>query len=162
MEKHPYQTLSVENGAKLLFTPCPGTKDESLTDSIATLKQAGAQAVVTLFFDKEIAANDVQALPDVCKDAGIDWYQLPITDDCAPDDVFEKAWQQHKKALVDVINKQGTLAVHCKGGTGRTGLVIALLLAEFGWDKDKVISEIHKVKEKSMRIPLQVDYFKAY
>lgn len=38
MSAHPYDVLSLNNGANIIFTPCPGTKTQNLADSIATLK----------------------------------------------------------------------------------------------------------------------------
>ena len=46
---HPYDLLSIPGiPGKLIFTPCPGTKDTSLEEALASLKQAGASAVITL------------------------------------------------------------------------------------------------------------------
>lgn len=162
MQHHPFETLNIDNGAQLLFTPCPGTKEESLEGSIGTLKAAGTKVLITLMFEHEMTQNNVEQLPVICQRNDITWFQLPILDDHAPSNDFEHAWQQHKDEILAVIKAAGTVAVHCKGGTGRTGLVIALILSELGWPKDKIIEEIHKVKTKSMRIPLQVEYFNAY
>ncbi len=38
---HPFWTLPITGGAKLLLTPCPGSKGESLHDSLMQLKDAG-------------------------------------------------------------------------------------------------------------------------
>ena len=52
MQTHPFDILSLENGAQLIFTPCPGTKDSTLAESISTLKQAETQMLLTLMFDE--------------------------------------------------------------------------------------------------------------
>ena len=42
---HPFDTLSLPNRpGRLIFTPCPGTKDSSLDSALSTLKQAGADS----------------------------------------------------------------------------------------------------------------------
>ena len=68
MSSHPFDALTLDNGAQLIFTPCPGTKEASLIDSVATLKQAGTQMLLTSMFDKEMAANNAESLPNVCAD----------------------------------------------------------------------------------------------
>ncbi|WP_315709725.1 hypothetical protein [Brenneria uluponensis] len=43
---HPFDILTLDNGAKLIFTPCPGTKGVPLADALKPLKKAGAQVVI--------------------------------------------------------------------------------------------------------------------
>jgi len=51
MQTHPFDILALENGAQLIFTPCPGTKEVILSGSISTLKDAGTNMLITLMFD---------------------------------------------------------------------------------------------------------------
>ena len=48
MSSHPFDKLPLSTDGALIFTPCPGTKGASLNDSLARLKAAGAEAVITL------------------------------------------------------------------------------------------------------------------
>jgi len=162
MQTHPFDTLTLDNGAQLIFTPCPGIKDASLAESIATLKQAGTQAIITLMFDEEMIKNNASDLPTECADQGIQWFQLPILDDAGPDHVFESQWQAQKANILALLNNQGTIAVHCKGGSGRTGLVIGLILLAFGWSGDKVIKEVQKIRANALKNPVQLEYFNSY
>jgi len=162
MNQHPFDALTLDNGAQLIFTPCPGTKEENLEDSVTTLKQAGTTMLLTLMFDAEMKKNNVESLPQLCKKNNMDWLQLPILDDEAPNHVFEEQWQKHKDKLLDIINHKGTIAVHCKGGTGRTGLVIGLILLAAGWPSAKIIEEVQKIRPKSLKNPLQLNYFNSY
>jgi len=161
MDKHPLKVLSVGNGAKLIFTPCPGSKTVDLETSIAQLKQAGTSMLLTLMFDDEMARNNLSAIEQLCQQHQMIWRQLPIMDDAAPDAVFEQRWQQNLATITEVIAQQGTIAIHCKGGVGRTGLVAALILANFGWSTEQIIDNIQEISPKSLRIALQVDYFHA-
>ena len=55
---HPYDLLSIPGcPGRLLFTPCPGTRDTSLDAALATLQQAGASAVISLMPPSELAAS---------------------------------------------------------------------------------------------------------
>ncbi|MEH6452959.1 MAG: tyrosine-protein phosphatase [Psychromonas sp.] len=162
MSSHPFDALTLDNGAKLIFTPCPGIKDTSLTDSVVTLKQAGTEMLITLMFDKEMAKNNAQQLPNACAENKIAWVQLPIADDAAPNEVFKAAWDNNKSAILAVIEKQGSIAVHCKGGSGRTGLVIGLILLSYGLPVEQVISEVQKIRPKALKHPVQLDYFNSF
>jgi hypothetical protein len=56
---HPFDILTLDNGAKLIFTPCPGTKGVSIVDSLKSLKEAGAQTVITMMTMAEMTENFV-------------------------------------------------------------------------------------------------------
>jgi len=162
MQTHPFDTLTLENGAQLIFTPCPGIKESSLTESITTLKQAGTQALITLMFNDEMAKNNASILPTECAEQGIQWFQLPILDDAGPDHIFESEWQAQKESILTILANKGTIAVHCKGGSGRTGLVIGLILLAFGWSGEKVIEEVQKIRPKALKNAVQLEYFNSY
>lgn len=159
MTTHPYDALVLENGSQLIFTPCPGTKEASLTEAVDTLKQAGADMLITLMSDEEMALNQVQTLPKVCKSQQITWLQLPIADDAAPGHEFEKPWHIAKNDIVKLIENSGAIAVHCKGGAGRTGLVIGMILLALGWEKDKVVKTVQGLRPNALVKRPQRDYF---
>lgn len=162
MSQHPFDTLTLDNGAKFIFTPCPGTKGVSLEDSVAQLKEAGAFAILTLMYDEEMLKHNAQSLPDTCKANEIEWYQLPISDDEAPNQDFELPFKQHLSRLKQVLTEKGTIAVHCKGGSGRTGLVIALLMLELGLDKSFVAEQVKSVRPHALTKAAQLAYFNSY
>lgn len=160
--QHPFDALQLENGAQLIFTPCPGTKEANLVESLTTLKEAGTNMLLTLMFDEEMQANKAENLPSECEQQGISWLQLPIADDAAPNESFETPWQANIDSIIDLLKNKGTIAVHCKGGSGRTGLVIALILLAYGWDSGKVIAEVQKLRPKALKHPVQLEYFNSY
>jgi len=161
MSKHPFDTLTLEDGAQLVFTPCPGSKGANLPDSIKQLKQAGTSVLLTLMFENEMSKNQLTRLPDICQQHEIKWFQLPIVDDEAPEKTFEVNWLRHQADILAVLTNKGTVAVHCKGGTGRTGLVIALILLKLGLSSESVISEVQKIRPKALINTAQLAYFKS-
>ena len=162
MHTHPYDILTLDNGASFIFTPCPGTKDVDLTTSVTQLKDAGAQAIVTLMYDAEMNKNEAEDLPQVCDAQGIKWFQLPILDDDAPNEDFAAAFKSNLDDMLSILRNQGTIAVHCKGGSGRTGLVIGLLMFELGYDKADIIKQVQKVRPKALSNPVQLSFFNEY
>ncbi len=62
MSAHPYDILSLNNGANIIFTPCPGTKTQNLADSIATLKAAGTHMLLSLMPQKELEKTTYKQL----------------------------------------------------------------------------------------------------
>jgi protein-tyrosine phosphatase len=162
MHTHPYDVLTLDNGAQLIFTPCPGTKEASLQESLSTLKEAGTTMLLTLMFDEEREKNNAQTLPESCAQQGIKWLQLPILDDAAPDPIFEAKWRQHQADILQAIEHKETIAVHCKGGSGRTGLVIGLILLTLGWSAENVIKQVQSLRPNALKHPIQLAYFNAF
>ena len=158
MQSHPFDILQLETGA-FIFTPCPGTKGVGLSQSVADLKAAGAKAIITLMYDEELVKNGAQQLVIECEQAGLSWFQLPILDDDAPNEAFSLAFNKHLNDILAIIKSGGSVAVHCKGGSGRTGLVIGLLMHELGYAKNDIVNQVQAIRPKSLHNPVQRSFF---
>jgi len=158
MQSHPFDILQLETGA-FIFTPCPGTKSVGLSQSVADLKAAGAKAIITLMYDEELVKNGAQQLAIECEQAGLSWFQLPIVDDDSPSEAFSLAFNKHLNEILAIIKSGGSVAVHCKGGSGRTGLVIGLFMHELGYAKNDIVNQVQAIRPKSLHNPVQRSYF---
>ena len=149
--------LDLELGA-LVLTPCPGTKEATLDASLAQLKEQGVEAIVTALDDHELASKDVAALGEKTRALGMQWFQIEIEDDCAPGADFAAKWQAASPALHQVVDNGGKVAMHCMGGSGRTGLLAAHLLLEKSWDLSKIVQEVQALRPGAFTKPIQVEY----
>lgn len=156
--QHPFDILTLPNGGKFIFTPCPGTKEVSVADTIAQFKAAGVATIITTLSNNEIKQLGVPELADEIKQANIAWYQLPIEDDCAPTQNFQQRFSQVKKALLDTIEQAKTIVIHCRGGSGRTGLMAAILLLENGFQWSEVKTLIQSVRPKALTLEPHLTY----
>ncbi len=162
MNKHPYYSIYIENGARIILTPCPGTKSVELNESLKDLKQAGTTVLLTLMSDEEMTENQIEFIPQLCKQQQITWLQLPIVDDDVPNKVFENKWKQYQVLILATIINGGCLTIHCKGGKGRTGLVAAMILTCYGWPIEKVISCIQNVRPEALKVKEQLAYLRYF
>ena len=158
MSLHPFGKLSLNDGCALIFTPCPGTKGVSLFASVDYLRLAGAQAVVTLMPGDEMVHNQVADLPDVCRELGLQWFHFPIEDDASPGEEFKHAWEKHEQWVFGILNQQGTIAIHCKGGSGRTGLIAAIILLERGMPSEQVVYQVKSLRPNALKLAVHTDY----
>ncbi|MEZ8628464.1 cyclin-dependent kinase inhibitor 3 family protein [Vibrio splendidus] len=154
---HPTWQLDLEQGA-LVLTPCPGTKEATLDASLAQLKEQGVEAIVTALDDHELASKDVAALGEKTRALGMQWFQIEIEDDGAPGADFAAKWQAASPALHQVVDNGGKVAMHCMGGSGRTGLLAAHLLLEKSWDMSKIVQEVQALRPGAFTKPIQVEY----
>ncbi|WP_333607173.1 phosphatase domain-containing protein [Arsukibacterium sp.] len=155
---HPFDILPLSAG-QLLFTPCPGTKGVGLNESIAQLKAAGVTAIITLMPEQELAQNNADNLGAICAGLEIKWFQLPIADDCAPDQAFQHAFADHKAEILALLQANQTVAIHCKGGSGRTGLMAAILMLQLGYSKADAMAKVQQLRPKALCHPVHQTYF---
>lgn len=159
---HPFDILELNNGGKFIFTPCPGTKDTSISDAFESLVEAGADAVITLLSDKELGALSVPTFGNEAAQKSFNWFQLPIEDDSEPEQPYEEALSTSKDELLALVKGKKTIAIHCRGGSGRTGLMAAILLLESGGNWSKVKSLIQSVRPKALGHPAHISYLKKH
>jgi len=158
MSLHPFDKLPLGTGGALIFTPCPGTKGASLKELLAQLKAAGAEAVITLMPDDEMASNGVTELPAACRDTDLQWFHFPIEDDASPGEAFRQAWESGKGPVFEILDRSGTVAIHCNGGSGRTGLMAAIVLCERGMGQDQILDQVKALRPNALKLSVHTDY----
>lgn len=160
---HPYDVLDIpQRPGHLIFTPCPGTRDASLSKALATLKDAGANALITLMPDAELAANDASDLSAVCSELGLEWLHLPIADEHVPLADFDAAWARHREEIATLLDSNATLAIHCKGGSGRTGLIAARILIELGVERETAVRHVQALRPKALQHPAHAGWLAQF
>lgn len=161
--QHPFDELLVNPGtsatAALIFTPCPGSKGVDLKTSLQQLKAAGAKAVISLTPDEEMTELQVTEMPALCRELELHWFHCPIGDDQAPGLAFAEGWQQASAMVHQLLRQGGKVAIHCKGGSGRTGLMAAKILLELGLDKIHVKQRVQALRPYALTLKPHLDYF---
>ncbi|PTU76927.1 protein phosphatase [Pseudomonas indoloxydans] len=160
---HPYDRLSIPGiQGKLIFTPCPGTKDSSLVDSLATLKQAGASAVISLMPASELASNEAEDIGKQCQAQDMAWFHLPVADEQVPLEDFGQGWKACKQSILERLNAGQDIAIHCKGGSGRTGLIAARIMIEAGIPRADAIALVQALRPKAIQHPAHINWITQF
>ncbi|MGI9282366.1 MAG: cyclin-dependent kinase inhibitor 3 family protein [Endozoicomonas sp.] len=156
---HPFWFIPLpESSAKLVLTPCPGIKDSSLPEALNVLKDQEVSAILTLMTLEEMEKNQVAHLETETTQQGMQWFHLPIADDQGPTEVFASAWAAAGPQVHQLLDEGLSVAIHCKGGSGRTGLVAAQIMLERGMELDSSIKLIKEQRPGAFSSPLQQDY----
>lgn len=169
-ETHPLRIDSVRIPGitgNIGITLCPGKKIESLfggtwyrdldTD-MQVIKAWGTDALVTLLEDHEFEMMSVCELPDKVRKIGIKYYHLPIRDVSVPNNRFRWEWNRVGPELRAILISGGKLVIHCRGGLGRSGMIAAHLLVEFGTNPEKAIIMVKTARKGAIETPEQIEY----
>ncbi|KZN48511.1 protein phosphatase [Pseudoalteromonas luteoviolacea] len=162
MTTHPFDKLQTESGYTFFLTPCPGTKGVALFSSLKQLKEANVAGVITLMSDEELIQSGVTGLEAGCASVELFWWQFPISDDGIPTEVFKRRWHKHLQHILHVITQGKTVAVHSKGGSGRTCLMIGLLLLALGHTKAQSRQLVSRVWPNALNNPHQSQFFECF
>ena len=139
-------SLPVEGSqGRIGLCACPGL-ERSLANDLERLRAWGAHGLVSLIERSEFATLGVQSLPERVEALGMRWWHLPIRDMDTPDARFEASWTESGAELRALLSGGSSIAMHCRGGLGRTGMIAARLLVELGSDPRGAIARVREVR----------------
>lgn len=149
------------------ITACPGLKDETtrfslygerLINDLVAIHNWGAAALVTLLDDFELSTLGVKDLPNKAKQLNIQWRHLPIGTRDLPDDAFEEKWSLVGPQLHQLLQDGKRVVIHCKEGIGRSGLIAARMLIEFGVAPENAINMVKQARPGSLELQAHAEY----
>jgi len=80
-------------------------------------------------------------------ETNIAWLQLPIRDGGVPDARFEEEWLEAGLTLRTALRAGKKVLIHCRAGLGRTGMIVARLLVEFGVPSPEAIAPVRRARD---------------
>jgi ADP-ribosyl-[dinitrogen reductase] hydrolase len=142
-------------------TPLPSYAARLLERDVATIARWGAEALVSLLDELELARLRVKALPNLLAASGVAWHQVPLHPNQLPDPAFEHAWRALAPQLIRILWRGGRVAVHCRDGKARAGVVAARLLVEAGCAPHDAINRVRAARQGALDDPEQEEYVRA-
>lgn len=163
-------SVSIPGGGILGMTIAPSKKGQSvfgenwnrdLTTDIAAIKKWGAVLVISLIEEHEFHMLGINELEVEVNKADMQWLHFPIKDVSIPDARFEQQWQQSVNTIYRCLDQGEKVLVHCRGGLGRTGLLVARLLMAYGASSDEAISKVREARTGAIETKEQEDYVRS-
>lgn len=114
---------------RLAIMPRPRS-GEWLGDEIAGWKRLGVQTVVSLLEPNEVRELDLVQEESLCMAADMQFISFPIPDRGVPNN--PATFSQLLTTLKARLQLGESVAVHCRAGIGRSGLLGACILSAFG------------------------------
>jgi protein-tyrosine phosphatase len=111
-----------------------------LKDEINAWRKAGLNAIVSLLDTNEAKQLNLEQESSVAESNGICFFSFPIPDRGTPASTRETL--SLLSTLAAGLDQGQNVAVHCRQGIGRSGLVAASLLVMAGTDAEKAIETV--------------------
>jgi protein-tyrosine phosphatase len=130
-------------GVRLALMPRPRS-GEWLADEIAGWNRSGVQTVVSLLDSHEVKALGLADEQSLCHGVNLQFVSFPIPDRGVPSNSVEFA--KLVTALEHRLRSGESVAVHCRAGIGRSGLLGACVLGAFGVDPDSAFGMLSRAR----------------
>lgn len=150
-------------------TFCPGKVMDGSTAEwrrdldmdLKAIRDWGAEILVSLIEPREFAHAGV---PDMSRrmPPGLEHLRMPIRDFSVPGPEWMALWKEHGPRLRALLARGGRVCVHCMGGLGRSGLVAAILLVEFGVDPEEAMKRVRAVRPGAIENLDQEAFLRAW
>ena len=134
--------------ANLYVMPKPGKGGAPVAEDIAALKAEGIHTVVSLLEADELIAEGLEHEAQLCEESNLQYLNFPIEDHQVPDD--RDAAMAFIHSLKDELNQGKNIAIHCRGGVGRTGTLAAALMFACDLQPEDIFERLHKARGKPM------------
>lgn len=148
---------------------CPGTRIDRPPEKNKRLFQTdldeivrwGANGVVCLVEPYELSLNKVDGLPTAVQNAGIWWSHLPIIDMEIPNQIFENNWAVEGERIRHALRIGERVIIHCYAGLGRTGMIAARILVEFGVEPEQAIRQVRRDDRRRIQTRAQANFVRS-
>lgn len=136
--------LSVADGI-LALCPLPGSGGDYRGD-MDHLHDWQPGLVISMTTEVEHVGAGAAPLGQDFQAMGSRWIHLPLPDFSAPTKAMLAQWPEVSALGLQALRGGGRVLVHCKGGCGRSGMVVLRLMIEAGEDPDKALRRLRAVR----------------
>jgi protein-tyrosine phosphatase len=131
-----------------------------LEDEADGWRRAGVEVVVSLLESREAAQLELNEEGDVAEAKGLHFIAFPIPDRGVPESTGDAVSMLSN--IGRLLEKGKKVAVHCRQGMGRSGLIAASLLVTSGVSADRAINVVSEARGRSIpETPAQFEWIRV-
>ena len=154
---------------KIGMVACPGIRiggnnqkvEKNFKADIEEIVEWGAGGLISLVEEHEFTMAGVESLPESLEAENIWWRHMPMMDMYIPEQDFEQKWIKEGKRIRALLRRGEHVLIHCYAGLGRTGLVAAKILVDFGMNQEDAILEVRKANKRRIQTKEQAEYIRS-
>jgi protein-tyrosine phosphatase len=141
-----------------------GRWERDLAADIKTLtEEYGTEMLVSLMENEEYLYYGVPELLEESGYKGIEVLRFPIRDMGVPLDAESEEFASFVGEVVKRLEAGKNVVAHCRGGLGRTGMVVAcVLVALGGHTADEAIGAVRKARRGTVQTEEQAEFVRQY
>lgn len=156
--------LAVPGGGVIGMTHLPGRRHRDgggrlwrreLEHDLDAIEAWGARTVASLVESREFDVYGVPGFVAAMRRRGFAWLHMPIADMAIPAADFAMAWDRHGRDVLARLGAGERVLLHCAGGLGRTGMIAARILVEFGGEPAAAIAAVRIVRPGAIETTAQ-------
>ena len=154
---------------KIILTSFPGLNNEGKFDDTLFLNQLSifqnnnCGSIVSFVEDSEFEfLSGKDYFVKKVYQHKLHWHHLPISDLNAPNHEFKLKWETTKVLLKNELMEGKNIILHCRGGKGRAGTVAAIILVDFGHNKDEAINLVRARRKGAIETEKQKNFILSY
>ena len=129
----------------------PGQSKRHPGPEMDAFEDWGADAIVSLIKDGEIEGFDVSSLGAAVESCGVTWHHMPLAELEVPSADAMKCWRRLSPRLHRVLERGGRVLLHSRHGTGRAGMIAALLLIERGRSVPNALDAVRALRADAIK-----------
>lgn len=126
---------------RVAISPCP-KGGEDLDNEIHFLQQQGYRLVVSMLSVEEQEVHRLMQEGKVCSEYAIQYLNFPIYGEVSDNDEQTLAFVKQVKTQINELVETDKVLFHCRGGVGRSSMIIALVIANEQLSIDEVFAKI--------------------
>jgi protein-tyrosine phosphatase len=133
---------------------------EWLEDEVSGWKEMDIHSVVSLLHPYEADELGISAEERLCANQGILFRSFPIKDRSTPE--LEQDFLRLADDVVTLVTAGSSVAIHCRAGIGRSGLLAGVVLHRLGVPVQQVFSVLSRARGLAVPdTPAQAEWFQS-
>ena len=158
----PFEVFEISVGPAILgMSPLPGLTGDFLAD-VEKIFNWNPTTILSLTPKKEMEDLGASDFVSMIAKERIPWVHFPIKDFSIVDQQQEVLWEKISKNINLQINNGNRILVHCRGGCGRTGMIVLRFMIEFGEDPEKALERLRAIRPCAIETRAQENWAKFY
>ena len=133
------------NGGILALCQMPGLNGH-YADDLDHLRDWKPALAITMTTEMELMQHGAATLGADFQAMGTRWVHLPVDDFGVPDARISQAWKAVSPQVMSALKGGGRVLVHCKGGCGRSGMIVLRLMVDAGEEPLEALRRLRAVR----------------
>jgi protein tyrosine phosphatase (PTP) superfamily phosphohydrolase (DUF442 family) len=154
-EEFHIATISLAGGSRLGLCRLPGLK-ESYEADLTDLTDWRPDIVVSMTTRSEMHEAGSADLGQIIQRSGIAWFHIPIEGFGGLNAENIARWSRLSGQVHLCLDQGGAVLFHCRGGQGRSGMMVLRVLVERGADPKYALEQLRAERPEAVETSAQL------